>query len=315
MDRSPKLSMLLSTLAVLGCGQGRAVQPGTGDGGPTITPGSCDLSVATPPWFAFSSRRAGNYDVYVEREDGSCLRAITTDAGNDLYAAWAPDRQTLAFASDRGSALRVFVHDFATGTEVPLDVGALSSTSPAYSPDGSTLAFEGRTAGAVTSDIYLVPASGGTPVNLTNDPSANAGPAWSLDGSTVFFVSNRTGPYDVYAVTRGGGPAQAVTTHSRIVGKPAVSPDGTSLAYARTVSGSSTTEVVAYVLATGALRVVTSENDSEPTFSPSGAELVVRSYRTGNPELFLVDLASGAELRQLTDDPASDGAVAFAPPR
>ena len=94
-----------------------------------------------------------------------------------------------------------------------------------------------------------------------------------------------------------------------------MSPDGTSLAYARTVSGSSTTEVMSYALATGALRVVTSENDSEPTFSPSGAELVVRSYRTGNPELFLVDLASGAELRQLTDDPASDGAAAFAPAR
>ena len=328
MNRTSHLPVLASILAVLGCGRARPIQTGTGEsppeGGPVETPpdagtstssGSCDLTVAEAPWLAFSSRGAGNYDVYIERADGTCLTAVTTDPGNNLYAAWAPDRKTLAFASDRGSSLRVFVHDFAAGTEVPLDVGTLLSTSPAYSPDGSAMALEGRIAQAPSpptstssqAQAERLSTSRASRTRTPARPGRRMGPPSSsspIDSGGVRRVS----------VPRDGGAAQAITTASRIIGKPAVSPGGTSLAYARTMPGASTTEVVLYDLATGAVRVITSENDSEPTFAPSGSELIVRSYRTGNPELFLIDLATGTELAQLTGDPASVGAATFRPP-
>lgn len=280
----------------------------------------CALSTAGAPWLAFASRRAGNYDLYLSRDDGACLRPVTTDPGNDLAPTWSPDRK-LAFSSDRGGGPRVWVHDLAAGTEAPLEVGALASTAPAWSPDGASIAFEGRPPGQTTSDLYLVPAAGGAPVNLTNDPHLNSGADWSPDGQTIYFVSTRTGRYEIHALRPAGClpgetcPAPALTSRSRIVGKPIASRDGLSVVFARTVAGSSDTEVVELPLAGGEARVISGPGDSEPALDPTGARLALRSYRYGNPELVLVDVATGAELRRLTDDPASDGTPAYAPAR
>lgn len=278
----------------------------------------CALSSAGAPWLAFASRRAGNYDLFLARDDGSCLRPVTSDAGNDLAPTWSPDRK-LAFSSDRGGGLRVWVHDLVAGTEAPLEVGMLASTAPAWSPDGASIAFEGRVHGQTTSDLYLVPAAGGVAVNLTNDAHLNSGADWSPDGKTLYFVSTRTGRYEVHALKPADCvpgetcAAPALTSRSRIVGKPIASRDGLSIVYARTVAGSSDTEVVVQALASGEVRVVSGPGDSEPALDPTGARLALRSYRYGNPELVLVDLATGAELRRLTDDPASDGTPAYAP--
>ncbi len=281
----------------------------------------CEISSDGAPWLAFASRRAGSYDLLVMRDDGTCLRPVTGDPAQELLPAWSSTGK-LAYTSDRTGSQQLRVQDLATGAEAPLDLGALSATSPAWSPDGARLAFEGRVPGTASSDVYLVPAAGGTPVNLTTDPSWNAGPAWSPDGQTIYFVSTRTGQYEVHALrpadctaAPGSCPAPAVTSGSRIIGKPAISPDGALLVMARTIGGTSDTEVVARSLATGEIRVVSGPGDSEPAVTASGAGVVLRSYRHGNPELVLVELASGAELRRLTDDPAADGSPACAPAR
>jgi TolB protein len=281
----------------------------------------CSMATAGAPWLAFASNRTGNYDLFVTREDGTCLRQITSDSGQDLLPSWSSTGK-LAFTSDRGGARRVWVHDLDSGSEVPLELGGLSATSPAWSPDGAALAFEGWVPGLASSDVYLADARGGQPFNLTGDASYNSGPAWSPDGQTLYFVSNRTGRYEVHVLrpadctsSAGGCPASAVTTGSRIVGKPSVSPDGALLVFARTVAGSSDSEVVALTLATGGIRVVSGPGDSEPAITAAGTRVVLRSYRYGNPELVLVDLATGAELRRLTDDPASDGSPSWAPVR
>ena len=271
----------------------------------------CALGAPGALWLAFASRRTGDYDIYLARSDGTCQRAVTADAAQDLFPSWAPDGR-IAFASDRGGQLGIWVHDLAAGTTAPLGVGGLPATSPAFSPDGTLIAFEGRPPGA-SSKIYLVAAGGGVPVTLGAAGGDDAGPAWSPDGRTLFFVSTRTGRYDVFAAPAAGGAAVQVTVASRIVGKPAVSPDGASLYFARTSPGSSATEVVRQDLATGAVAVVTSAGDSEPAVSPRGDRLAVRSFRSGAADLVLVDALDGGNPFPLTSDAASDGTPAFLP--
>ena len=158
---------------------------------------TADLAIAPEPgcalrdpgaqWLGFSSSRNGSYDVYAIREDGTCLTRVTSDAGDDLFVTWSP-AGTLAYASARSGTMRIYVLDFTTGAEVALDVGDLAATSPAFSPDGSTIAFEGHAPGVTAlSDVYVVPAAGGTPVNLTGGTTYNAGPAWSPDGRHPLF--------------------------------------------------------------------------------------------------------------------------------
>ena len=50
---------------------------------------------------AFSSRRAGNMDIWRMRLDGSGIRRLTTDPAGDRHPSWSPDGRRLAFMSMR----------------------------------------------------------------------------------------------------------------------------------------------------------------------------------------------------------------------
>lgn len=275
----------------------------------------CELAASGAPWLAFSARRAGSYDLYLSRADGSCQKQVTSDPANDLFPSYGPGG-LIAYASDRNVHAGLRLHDLHTSRDWALSIGSLTATYPAFSPDGTRIAFEGKLPGAAADDLWVVPVAGGDPVQLTTSAASDAGPVWSPDGtSTIYFVSTRDGQYDVYGVPVAGGPAARVTTGSRIIGKPAVSPDGRALYFARTVQGQATTEVVRFVLATRATELVTSQQDSEPSLSPAGDRLAVRSFRGGQSDLYVVNAADGSAPVQLTTDAASDGAPSFAPAR
>jgi TolB protein len=254
-------------------------------------------------WLAFTSTRTGNYDVWLVRPDGGCLRQATSDAAADLFPAWTPDGK-LAFSSTRTSGAGVYVYDLASGQVFGIPVLNVTPTAPDFSRAGPWMAFESR-AGGTRSDVYAVLASGGTATALTTGPGNSAGATWSPDGATLYFVSSRTGAFLVYSMDSSGGNQVALPGTAGVLGRPALSPDGTTLAYARMGSGG-VAEVVAYQLPTGPPRVVTSQGDSDPAFCPTGARLAVSSSRGGTPAIWMVNVADGGNA-------AADGQPAFRP--
>ena len=62
--------------------------------------------------------------------------------------------------------------------------------SPAWSPDGSRIAFVSDRDG--NREIYTMNADGTNPVRLTSDSSEDLHPSWSSDGSQIVFSSNPT---------------------------------------------------------------------------------------------------------------------------
>lgn len=296
--------LLVALLAAAGCG-GAAPEP---------PPPPCALRTPGAQWVAFSSTRGGGgLDVYAMRADGTCLTRVTDDAADDLFATWSP-AGTIAYMSARGGRMQIYVRDFATGAERRLEVGELTATSPAFSPDGALVAFEGYEPGVTTvSDVYVVPAAGGVPVKLTSGQRYSAGPAWSPDGATLYFVSNRSGGYDVWTVPAAGGLEAMVPGTSGVLGRPDALPDGAGILYTLSAPGAAFTRVVAHSLATGVVRTVTGQRDGEPTADRTGSRVVVTSSRGGSPDLWLLDTATGAEVLQLTTDAGIDGAAAFGP--
>jgi tricorn protease len=75
------------------------------------------------------------------------------------------------------------------GDAVRLTSGAGNETDPAFSPDGSMVAFTGEYDGNV--DVYVVPVSGGVPKRLTYHPAPDRVLGWAPDGKRILFVSNR----------------------------------------------------------------------------------------------------------------------------
>ncbi|MDZ7773205.1 MAG: S41 family peptidase [Balneolaceae bacterium] len=81
------------------------------------------------------------------------------------------------------------------------------ASEPTVSPDGSTVVF------SYESDLWRVPASGGTAVRLTGMDGEEAAASISPDGSRLAFTSNQYGNDDVYIMPLEGGPVTRLTYH------------------------------------------------------------------------------------------------------
>jgi dipeptidyl aminopeptidase/acylaminoacyl peptidase len=275
-------------------------------------PDTCEFH-ANGPWVVFASALGGQWDIALVRQDGKCRMQLSNDAAFDVNPSYG--RGVVAYESDRAPFTSIWLNWPASNVERRLDLGDLRAMSPSFSPDGATLVFEGKQATETsTSAIYLVPVTGGTPTPLAPEatPHANGGPAFSPDGQKVYFISNRSGAYEVWEVATAGGDPVQITSGSHIQGRPAVSPDGRTLAFTRLVTSTST-EVVLHDLATGSTTPLGIANASEPAFSRAGDSLAVRVSLGYQPTLVRVDLHTGQTTALTSGGP--DGTPAFAPPR
>jgi tricorn protease len=105
-------------------------------------------------------------------------------------------------------------------------------TEPAFSPDGSRIAFTATVGG--NTDAYVVPTAGGDPVRLTFHPGVDRVRGWSPDGSRVLFASGRISPphqsyYRVFAIPAAGGFEEPLPMPRAWSG--VYSPDGKRVAY------------------------------------------------------------------------------------
>jgi Tol biopolymer transport system component len=225
--------------------------------------------------------------------DGRNRRLLQGCTGYNL--SWSPDSSKIACEGRDGL---VVVN--ADGTD-PHQITPSSTTvsAPSWSPDGQTIAYVGL------DGIYAVPPTGGTPRLVTPAPADYLlVPTWSPDSRTLVFVTDdpdslRSDLYAVHADETGLTKlAPNVDSYA-----PAVSPDGTTIAY--TGHAKSRTEVF-LVAPDGAGRKQLTRSKpragaSRPSWSPDGTEIVYARSRGigGDTDLFAVR-SDGTGTRALT---------------
>ena len=153
----------------------------------------------------------------------------------------------------------------------------LATTDPAWSPDGSRIAFTRN------EDV----------------------------GESTLFTSD-----DVFVIDADGSNAQQLTQDrvGRSRGQPAWSPDGSQIAYVDGASVSSTVSfrfgrlTVVDVDGSGARRVTDGNFDADPDWSPDGREIAftrgvdLASFDNANHDVHVVDVQTG-KVRRLTRTP------------
>jgi len=183
-------------------------------------------------------------------------------------------------------------------------------TDPAFSPDGSKIAFawDGENDGNGKFSIYVQLVGESTPLRLTKG-TADRHPIWRPDGRYVAFLRAVEGDqrFEILSVPETGGPERklADVAHSR---EPRISwsPDGKELALTDRAEGGSES-VFLLDPVSGARRRLTFPQgedfvDSAPTFSPDGRTLsFARRSASLIMDLYSVPVAGGA-VTQLTHE-------------
>ena len=112
-------------------------------------------------------------------------------------------------------------------------------SEPVLSPDGTQVAFTVQKVdldkNAKPSQIYVVPVLGGAPRQLTTEGRANERPRWSPDSKQIYFVSNRGGSSQVWAMNADGSNAHQVTKFAAEADGILVSPDGKKIVFLSSV--------------------------------------------------------------------------------
>ncbi len=176
-----------------------------------------------------------------------------------------------------------------------------------WAPDGERVAVVTNISGRA--NLWLVPAAGGWPTQLTLSEQRQAFPAWSPDGRWIAFQSDTDADeqWDLFLVSPANGEVVNVTRTPAIAEEsPLWSPDSKSLAYAVKPRSSPNHELALYDLASRTSRVLTKGTPPdwslEPVaFVPGGRWLLAaRTHANGqNADAVLVDLGGG-EPRVLT---------------
>ena len=173
---------------------------------------------------------------------------------------------------------------------------------PSWSPDGKSIAFISNMSGR--NNIWLVPAEGGWPVQLTVSDQRQSAPAWSPDGKWIAYQSDYDGDeqWDVFLVSPKTGKVVNLTSTREISETdPTWSPDGRFLAYLVKPKTSAAVEIDIYDTVMREVKHLTSNTPQDmrnvnPIWSKDGKYIVyTREQAKGtDSNILIAELATGS---------------------
>jgi len=181
-----------------------------------------------------------NADGTAQRE----LRPPGTD-GWDMqgHAEWSPSGARLVMFGGARTNPQIHATDWEGRGPCALTARGGTNIDPAWSPDGSEIAFVGCPAMVCLEkdyEIYVVPATGGEPRRLTSDQLRDHDPYYSPDGSVIAWLvqteGGLPGVWNVFRMRADGSDRRDLTADRGVNSKPAWSLDGSKIYFHRLTS-------------------------------------------------------------------------------
>ena len=280
------------------------------------SPDSRWLAVCDVP----SSEREGLKSLFLLSADSGEMRRITSapaeSSTGDVSPAFSPDGRKLVFARF-GGGLESDLYLLDLGDDlIPrgeprrLTFTESLTTSPVFTADGRDIVFS---SGGMMGDasLWRVPVSGSGPPQrlLSFGGRGSSFPAVSRQGNRLAYVAARR-DVDIWQMNLpgadgGAGKAAELISSSRLDEQPRYSPDGNSITFTSTRSGS-------YEIwkcdadGSNALQLTSfGARTGNPRWSPDGKQIVFASDAEGQTDIYVVNADGGAP-RRLTTDPSGD---------
>jgi eukaryotic-like serine/threonine-protein kinase len=209
-----------------------------------------NLSVGTPRQITFGQERAarprwspqGDEIAYVrETGQGAGIWLVKPEGGEPrkiieggCNPSWSWDAKRLVFERDYDVWTTNADGSNQTSVEgLPRTDLLLTDRHPAFSPDGSIIAFFQKDKGPL-GDIWVIPAQGGQARRLTFDSNFGGTPIWTPDGQFIIFSSLRGGSRTLWRIAASGGQPEPLLVSAGEDTEPAISRDGRQLIYTNT---------------------------------------------------------------------------------
>lgn len=175
---------------------------------------------------------------------------------------------------------------------------------PAWSPDGTLVAFSLITPGDDKSQLAIANSDGTNIVQLTdNDRGNNYLPAWSPDSQSIVYISQNgddTATAELYRIDIDGGSEVRLTDNGAWEYGASYSPDGSQIVFGSERGG----QWQIYTMnADGSQQkpLPTSAHGNAPDWSPDGTMFVFISDRDGDDDVWIMNI-DGSGQRNLTND-------------
>lgn len=248
---------------------------------------------------AYQSNRSGSFSIWLMDANGENQREITSGDSDDRHPAWSPDGQKLAFDSDASGRREIWVVDQdGQNLRQVTSMGAISNF-PGWSPDGTMLSFYVYQEG--TLNLWIVPLDGGEPQPLMSDLAderrnqctfACHQAGWSPDGQRLAYTGGDQRSIWTINVD-GSDPTEIVSGEDDNNHFPWYTPDG-RIGYLTEHITAEASWTDAWLLnpASGQVTLLLDRirHQGPLEWSPDGTKVLFHSPRSGNFDLYVVDL-------------------------
>jgi TolB protein len=170
-------------------------------------------------------------------------------------------------------------------------------TTPAWSPDGSRIAFTAFRQD--NGDLYLLETSTGRARRILARQGLNATPCWTPDGVSIAVMLTEGGNADIYLLDVASGTTTRLTTRTAIDTSPSISPTGQQMVFTSDRSGAPQLYVMDMTGA-GAERMSFAHSYCDsPAWSPRGDMIAYAARASGGIHIFVMR-SDGTDIRQVT---------------
>jgi TolB protein len=247
----------------------------------------------------------GNKEIWEMDYDGANQHPLTHLGTVSLSPRVSPDNSRLAFSSLGRDGFQIKMYSLLLGRLVAFPISPGTNLSPAWSPDGNTVAYSSSRSG--DPEIYLTDINGGTSRRITNFRGPDVSPVFNpRTGAQIAWISGRTGLPQLYTMETDGSGVQRLTDGGYAT-SPSWSPNGQFVAFAwnRKYGPGAPGGQDIYVMEIATKRWIQLTHDTGlcdfPSWSPDGRHIVYANSpdsRDAHMRIFTM-LADGTQRHEL----------------